>query len=503
MANDKTPPPAPLIRTDAKGIQWGYEPDQDRWFAIVNGKKTSSKEFSKVHDKASALSASVSTPASTQVKLPASPSVLDLPLIAIERDRIFPILGKVEWSAAKGQHELLRYKEFKADGKATEGGWLSSHADRLTVLHPDCLSDGDKAMLVARLATQDIRRVLAETSDRIHATWIEDKAPGRTTYTHAYQAGVTSLVKTDRPDKMSSRRQAHTSPLWPHVATPSETPDLTGWTPTPEGAYRRGEVTLRMGPTEGAYVIGPSFEVVSDRWDNVLYSGKFRDALVLANATDEILAAKQAPIREWRGTDPAYSHSASAKYEWPSLWEIMGGAVVSIGERFSSSLEAFALGQPLESPLSPPDQRYSREPTGVAWHSLSSGIPRFFEASPDDKILEEWDAAQRLAFEHLVQEGQAQAETTTKNWWRASNCIHSPPSAWTTQADMLRAVIGLHDDDPEAMIKDPAQLAARFQREMTRLERQAVSSPAHTACVQKLEALPRAHPKPTRGASKP
>ena len=497
MANNKTPPPAPLTRTDAKGIQWGYEPDQDRWFAVVNGKKTSSKEFSKVHDKASALS--VSTPAPAQAKLPVQPSTLDLPLIAIERDRIFPILGKVEWNAAKGKHELLRYKEFKADGKTTEGGWLSSHAEDLTVLHPDCLTDGDKKMLMSRLATKDISRVLAATSDRIHAAWMEDKAPGRITYEHAYQAGVTSLVKTGRPDRMSSRRQAHTSPLWPHVATPSENADLTGWTPTPEGAYRRGEVTLRMGPTEGACNVGPSFEVVADRWDNVLYSGKFPQALALANATAEVLDAKLPSVREWCGSDPGYAHSASNRREWPSLWEVVGGAVFSTGERFSSSLDAFVLGQPLESPLSPPDQRYSREPTGIAWRSASSGIPRFFEAGPGDKILEDWDAAQRLAFEHLVQEGQAQAETSTKHWWRASNCIHSPPSTWTTQADMLRAVVGLHDDDPEAMIKDPAQLSSRFQREMTRLERQAVSSPAHVACIQALEGLPRAQPSPTRG----
>lgn len=502
-----SPPASPLTRTDDNGVQWGFEPAEKRWFAIVNGKKSSSQDFSKLSDKVTNLLAkareAIDNKDKPVVAVPEVPPARELVLITQHVNRgFFPIMAKVEWNAAIEGYEILRYKEFKSDGKPADGGWHSSGASSLRVFHPECLGKKDRSYLTSLTRYEIVERAIKDMESRTWAAWRNVKQDHRLTYENSFRNGQLELGVTERFDYHSSRRQAHISPNLPHVSMP--TPDLVNWETTAEGHCRRGEVSIRLGESTSRFV-APSIEVWVDRWPNPVYRGDFDTAATLANATVEVLESNSPPVREWHASAQDNKNKSSS-ISWPTLWEQWGGAVFSTSKIGDATVYGMVLCQELESPMHDAEPKtYSGELKGIAWRrrSSSSAAPVFLSVGPEDQLLEQLDRAIKLASEFVVAEGLVKKHAESSTWWRHfSGAVSTLPAA-SSQVDVLREVVGLHDDDPEAMIKDPVQVASRFNRELARIERQVSGEAQYARLLDELGQVPRADLLPARASRKP
>lgn len=501
-------PSAPLTRMDDDGIQWGFDPSQQRWFAIVNGKKTSSQDFSKLSDKVSGLLAQAKAAVENKDnprEAPAIPAPKELVLIIDRLDRGFsPILAKVEWNAASGEYEILRYKEFKPDGKAAEGGWGSSGSHLLKVFHPECLTKEDRDYLTSLVTLRTINRAIKDMSERTWTAWRAHKQDQRVTYEQSFRNGKLELVTTDRFDVHSSRRQAHMSPNLPCLSLP--TADLSGWETTPEGYYRRGEVSIRLGPSSSKFS-APRIQVWADRWPDPVYEGDFKMAATLANATVDVLAKNPSPVQEWHASEQVTDKKSPSSISWPSLWEQWGGAVFASSQSSETKVFGMILGQELPNPMR--DQStglysHSSEQKGIAWRERwHSSRPVFLSTGPEDQLLDQLDQAIKKVSEFLVGQGLCKGTTDSPTWWRNYRALTPTLPSTSPQKDVLQAVVGLHDDDPESMIKDPVQVVNRFNRELARMERQVMNEEHYTSLLEDLGQVPRADTSPTRNPRKP
>jgi hypothetical protein len=396
--NKATKPSLPSISMlDDKGVQWTLDSDAGRWVAVVDGKKISSKDYDILRDKVTskiAAQPNENKDNTTKELPPEAPKPLEVALIAMSNSSSYggngsldlmktnftfkPVLAKIEWNAAKGAHEVVRYKE-------KDSGWKSSQTENLVLFHPQFLSDGMKSLLARSLEGTLVHEAFVRAENAIGDAWWSQKQDQTINWNIEYQKGLQPTQHRANSGNYSS--MDYTSSAW-LSAEPVNERDFSAWKSNPDGSLQLGSTQVRMQPSKHG---APSFYLYAGGQEDPLFnSNDLSLVLTLGNATHFISSEPAQVVSEWNGSAD-WQSKANKNRSWPKLREVHGAVLIS-GPRDNYGgkevPQSYILSTEEKSLFK---EEYALDQTsGRAWRKATAayGAPTFRLAGPEDAELE-------------------------------------------------------------------------------------------------------------------
>lgn len=419
--NNPTKPSIPSISmVDDKGVQWTLESDAGRWVALVDGKKISSKDYSILRDKVNDKIADQVKHEEDDAPKPAAPEThkpIEVALIALgypsgygKRDldlmqtqfTFKPVLAKIEWNAAKGAHEVVRYKD-------KESGWKSSQTDNLVLFHPQFISEEMKSLLGRSFEGTLVREAFVRAEHAIGDAWWKQKQEQTIIWSIEYQKGL----QPTQQRAISGNRDSvdYTSSAW-LSAEPVNERDFSAWKSNPDGSLQLGTTQVKMQPVKHG---SPSFYLYAAEYENPIFdSHDLSLVLTLGNATHFISSQPAQVVSEWSGVADWEAKSNKSR-NWPKLRDVHG-AVLIAGPRDSyggsrNIPHSYVLSTGGKSVFK--EEYSSDQKSGLAWRKATAafGSPTFRLAGPEDAELERLIELNKQMFEMATTHGLSNVDS--------------------------------------------------------------------------------------------
>lgn len=392
--NNKTKPSIPPISTiDDKGVQWTLETDANRWIAVVDGKKISSKDFQTLRDKVDAnlVAKQAPTPSKENELVAEAPKPLEVALIAIDgisrssrevdlmdvNFSFYPVLAKIEWNAEKGVTEVVRYKD-------KESGWKSSQAESLILFHPQFATPEQKSIISrsfeGRLASEAYR----DAEHAIGDAWWAQKEDTTINWNIEYQKGLQPTKY--KADSSNSSSIDYTNSAW-LSADPVNERDFSGWKTNEDGTLQLGDTRVKMKAGRfgsfSFYLYAPGHE------DPVFENSDLSLVLTLGNATHFIKSQPEQVVDEWAGSGE-WQSKRNTKRSWPKQRQVHGAVLLSgLRDNYGGKEipYSYILGTG-ETSLFKEENGVEKD-NGIAWRRANTtfGGPSFREVGPEDAEL--------------------------------------------------------------------------------------------------------------------
>lgn len=481
-------PEAPITRKDERGVVWGFEPAENRWFAIVNGKKSSSKDFTKLSDKVSDLLVKAQggiqkEPVSKGESIEVILFSRTLPGMGV-RNNFAPILAKVGWNAKSSSYELLRFKNLQDDGSPVDGmSWHSAFVDKMDVFHPDCLSELQKSQIANDVVFKHFLNVLKNFEMKVWDAWRSKKENIKTVY--GVDNNRSLSVFNEIPVFQSSHYTSVSSQL-SYVKVPSR--DLNGWSSTDSGDYRRGSVSIRM-TTPSMSSFSPSFEVFCDRWPNPLFCGSFNLAVSIGNATHEIIENNIPSVTEWHGKE-TFSSKKVEQHEavLPKLVESWGAVILPSEQLYSGRISSYLLCDGVDSSDAGKTDKVSWKPI---LESTYTGAFLVCNPGPEDVLLHEIKKMRRRVFEFLVGHGVAELSKMHSALDGDVSVSRLKPAlvALPENKEVLAEIVGRLTDDSELAQKPAAVLIEQFKKNVEGVKKSVLAQKDYVELLELIQSF--------------
>lgn len=301
--DNKTAPELPTISTtDKNGVRWDLDPNKKRWSATVAGKKMSSGQLHKLQEKVLAA-----TPVDGQAPAPGkadptpTPRPIEVALVSIRssgwgmpkdanllsaRLDLAPVLVKMEWNAAKGAMEVVRYK-------TAQGGWKHRDTEDMILFHPSFAPDAFRDLLARTARAKIINTQYQLAATEIAGAWWRSK-PDQTIAWEVAPGG--GIQRAKHASSANSKSVVHTNPQW-LLPDPESLLDFSGWTQTDSGSLRRGPVSIDMVMSDMGTA---SFQLRMESAAHVLHEDlDLETVLALGNATHFMTTQPEQSVHEW------------------------------------------------------------------------------------------------------------------------------------------------------------------------------------------------------------
>lgn len=319
MNENTAPPQLPEIsHTSADGTVWTFDPNGPKWTAVINGKKTSSKDYRIVREKASAAAASEARSPAGKPKPVKAPPSIEVPMIlAVETTRPIetplgvpygqikhskrtiatcqfkPAMVKIAWDADEGAMQVQRYKTIGT--KSEDGTWKSRRHGDSAFFHPSFLTKEIKACIETMELEALIVSKFKNAYDEIISQWWDKKPSATQCWTVQHRNG---LVITQAPiSSMDSHRYAQVYDQW-RVERKEEDKDYSRWAQQEDGSLLNGQVRIRMEAGHSSYF--PDFQVyIPTQEEPVFSTSDFSLAIVIGDASASITRDPPEVVKQW------------------------------------------------------------------------------------------------------------------------------------------------------------------------------------------------------------
>lgn len=409
----------PAITAIRNGVPIGFDPDTGKWFAEVDGKRTSSQQFETLFARLDSVQ---------KKAIQVHQEIFEVTTLALGTDKInvpTPVKLQLAWDAAKGAPVIKKYRML------TEGqGWRDSERNKLLVANPFSLPAALKASMVERLFNGAVSDAYAEAERAVARAWATAKT--NTTAPYRYETHRTpGLVQASVKDVEMVKRTGEKRNFFllnqeaPMVVMPQEAARHTkpGWTVTPEGHWQHesNQVRIRLDIKHN----WPHFEV-EEKTDEVFVSVRsaqtLNEALLVAELTQRF--SSEGAVKSWDTTMPEVVKHQSVS--WPTLVEVRGTAFVTEEDHTLSiprgSVVMYQLRRELDNPVS----KYAGKQTPWKWEvkvgsEHGSAMPHSLAPGPEDQALAELnglkDQAQALQQESLTSNALVDALKPSSQEW--------------------------------------------------------------------------------------
>ena len=417
--NNKTKPSIPPISTiDDKGVQWTLETDANRWIAVVDGKKISSKDFQTLRDKVDAnlVAKQATAPVKENEQAVEVSKPMEVALIAIQggtshtgkvdlMDVNFSfktVLAKIEWNAEKGTTEVVRYKD-------KESGWKSSQTENLILFHPQFASPELKSILSRSFEGKLASDAYRDAEHAIGDAWWAQKEDTTINWSIEYQKGLQPTKH--KADSGNSSSIDYTSSAW-LSADPVNERDFSGWKTNEDGTLQLGATQVKMkAGRHGSF----SFYLYAPGHENPVFENTDLSlVLTLGNATHFINSQPEQVVTEWAGAGD-WQSKRNTKRSWPKQRQVHGAVLLSgLRDNYGGKdiPYSYILGTG-ETSLFKEENGIEKD-IGMAWRraNTSYGGPSFREVGPEDAELDRLLWLKRALMSMAKQRGLTKLDVT-------------------------------------------------------------------------------------------
>lgn len=376
----------PSINTLRNGIPVGFDPDTGKWFAEVDGKRTTSQSFDALANRLDTQKKSVSK---------AHVENFEVTTLALGIDKInqpTPVRLQLAWNSKKGQAEIKKYKLLTPGN-----GWKEFQSEDLLVANPSALPGPFKAITQEKLFNGVLSDAYAQTEKAFALAWLALKSSSTAVY--LYQTVRTpGLNKGGQKELDFSKRTSDSRNLFtllegaPLEVLAHEEGVHTKpiWAVTPEGYWEHDSKELRVRLDVGHSI--PYFKVEERKGESFVevFSGQnFNEALKIAELTHHFKAEEAAAA--WSTSD---LNIVKDSVSWPIPTHVRGYAFIA-KEDLQASLPKgevvlYTLTRSEHNPLSThgsddPHWKWSKREGNS--HAGTYNMPKFLAPGAEDAGL--------------------------------------------------------------------------------------------------------------------
>lgn len=311
------------ITTLRNGVPIGYDPETQKWFAEIDGKRTTSQDFSTLINRVDGRK---------KVAQKAHVEIFEVTTLALGTGSSIhptPVKLQLQWNGETGNPEIKKYL-FLTPGQ----GWRESDRKTLVVVNPFSLPAALKSHFAESALTAAADQAYRIAERAVATAWSEAKINSSATY--RYQTHHTpGLADGDDKDIAFSKKVGDTRNVFtvdknaPMAVVPKnlDIHNQPEWTTTPEGHWEHnsGTVRVRLNISQHSYLSFDVEEKSEKGFQKVYETQDFNEALTVALLTHRF--KEENAITSWESMPDGVVQSKSVS--WPPSVDVRGTVFVT------------------------------------------------------------------------------------------------------------------------------------------------------------------------------
>ncbi len=378
----------PAITSLRNGIPFGFEPETGKWFAEVNGKRTTSQDFDTLTNRVDSLLAAKKKENTVRAE------VFEVTTMALGFETLShptPVKLRLVWNPKEGAPMIQKYQLL------TEGqGWREFNKENLKVADIGNLPWPLKQHYAAKAINDLLDDRFQKAERAIAEAWIEKKTDATQVYRFQTHREVGLMKATDKEYQQAVRSSdkrnlfaLHSDAVMEEQNKNKAAYQRDGWVVTSEGHWERSSGDLRVRLETTGYVASFLLEEKTSEGYVALFSARdFNEALQLAEITEGLKTENS--LLTWVHSDSVLGKDHDV--HWPRQAQIRGYAFISSEENHlgtpSGATSLYTLSRETDSELT----KYTKN-SAWAWEKKEGNqhggsVQRFLRAGPEDQMLE-------------------------------------------------------------------------------------------------------------------